>query len=29
MIKALVLLILILVVDTFVECKIFKEDKYE
>lgn len=29
MIKALVLLILILVVETFVECKIFKEDKYE
>lgn len=29
MIKALVLLILILVVETFVECKIFKEDKHE
>lgn len=29
MIKALVLLILILVVETFVECKIFKEDKCE
>lgn len=29
MIKVWVLLILILVVETFVECKIFKEDKYE